>query len=174
MNRRQRAATRLCIGTRIIARRRAARLAGWVRAGHSHGRRLARLAVIALAGWAAWRMVRGAPWLMWPLAAWWTIAAWRAGTTPAKATGAPDPHAVRQLLADLIGDGRGVHLSAVLQHLQERGHGEGWTVADLRVRLDALGVPVRRSVKVAKRVTWGVHVDDLTAPTPPSADEPAA
>ena len=115
------------------------------------------------------------------------IAAWRASRpasgeaaedTPEEDSEQPpteaDPEAVRQLLADLIGDRPGVHLSTVLSHLRERGLGEGWEVPDLRARLEAHGVPVRRSVKVDRRVAYGVHRDDLQEPAEaPSPGAPA-
>lgn len=178
MTRRHQAATRLCAGAGTVVRRRASRLAGWVRGGRDRRRRLARLAVLLLAGLLAWRIVRAAPWLMWPVSAAFAIAAWRAASLSGPAADEPPseagPEAVRTLLHDLIGEGRGVHLSAVLRHLQEHGQGEGWEVPDLRARLGALGVPCRRSVKVGGAVAWGVHRDDLQAPPPADPDEMAA
>lgn len=197
-----RAAARLVHGSELVWGRRSEALAAWVRAGRRDdltGWRAAlgpaaRLAILGAAGWLASRLVRARPMLMWMLAAGWLIAAWRA-SRPASGEDvkdsqeeeeeegeqAPDdagPEAVRQLLADLIEDRPGVHLSTVLSHLQEKGLGEGWEVAELRARLEAQGVPVRRSVKVDRRVAYGVHRDDLSAPTetpsPATADDRAA
>ncbi|WP_262705531.1 MULTISPECIES: hypothetical protein [Streptomyces] len=188
-------ADRLARGSSIVWQRRSEALATWVRAGRRDdltGWRAVlgpafRLAVLGAAGWLVARIVRARPMLMWALAAGWLIAAWRASrpTTdeetedasedePEQGPAVSGPEAVRQLLADLIGDRSGVHLSAVLSHLQERGLGEGWEVAELRSRLEAQGVPVRRSVKVAGRVAYGVHRDDLPAPSPSEAADRAA
>ncbi|MEV5770101.1 hypothetical protein AB0L49_02355 [Streptomyces antimycoticus] len=190
-----RVAERLARGTELVWQRRSEALAAWVRAGRRDdltGWRAVlgptfRLAILGAAGWLVARLVRARPVLMWALAAGWLIAAWRASRPtsdeetedasedePEQGPAAPGPEAVRQLLAALIGDRPGVHLSAVLAHLQEHGQGEGWEVADLRSRLEAQGVPVRRSVKVDRRVAYGVHRDDLPAPSPGEAADRAA
>ncbi|WP_086705611.1 hypothetical protein [Streptomyces antimycoticus] len=189
-----RVAGRLARGSELVWQRRSEALAAWVRAGRRDdltGWRAMlgpafRLAILGAAGWLVARLVRARPVLMWALAAGWLIAAWRASRpAPDEETedasedeqqgpAVPGPEAVRQLLADLIGDRPGVHLSAVLSHLQEHGQGEGWEVADLRSRLEAQGVPVRRSVKVDRRVAYGVHRDDLPAPSPGEAADRAA
>jgi hypothetical protein len=70
---------------------------------------------------------------------------------------------VLRLLFDLIGDAHGVHLRTVLAHLQEHGQWEGKTVADLRLHLEALGIPVQPKVKVAGTPTRGVLRTDLEA-----------
>lgn len=74
--------------------------------------------------------------------------------------------AVRHLLLDLIGEARGVHLRTVLAHLQEHGQWEGRTVAELRVHLEALGIPVQPKVKVGGVPTRGVLRSDLDALSP--------
>ncbi|MFK0124901.1 hypothetical protein ACIQSP_16490 [Streptomyces nigra] len=71
--------------------------------------------------------------------------------------------AVVRLLDGLIGEGRGVHLRTVLAHLQEHGQWEGKSVADLRVHLEALGIPVSPKVKVGGVPTRGVLRADLDA-----------
>lgn len=191
----RRAAARLRTGSALLARGGADRAAAWCRKSYRDdltGWKAAlgpavRVLLLSGAGWLLVRIVRARPTLMWVLAAGWLIAAWRATRkTPAEAAedepeegpAAPDPNAVRQLLVEAIGDRPGVHLSTLLAHLQEHGQGEGWTVADLRARLEALKVPVRRSVKVAGRVAYGVHRDDLPkaaeAPSPADAADQAA
>jgi hypothetical protein len=96
--------------------------------------------------------------------------------TPASTGG----EAIRGLLLELIGEGRGVHLRTVLAYLQEHGQWEGKEVADLRQHLEALGIPVRPKVKVGGTPTRGVLKADLEAlppvgETPPSpAPSPAA
>ncbi|MGW1104264.1 hypothetical protein [Streptomyces sp. NPDC002540] len=78
------------------------------------------------------------------------------------------------LVRDLIGDHPGVHLSTLLTHLRKHGQGESWEVSNLRARLPLLGIPVRRSVKVARRVAYGVHRDDLPQPFPADGAQKAA
>lgn len=187
MTRISRAANRLAIGSRTLARRLGARSAAWC----ARGRRadltgwrgalgiVVRLALLVLGVYLLARMVRALPALMWLLTGWWTIASWRAGKPPAApAEEAPQQapaeagvEAVRTLLLDLIGTGSGVHLRTVLKHLQEHGQWQGRTVTDLRVHLERLGVPVDRGVKVAGVPTWGVRLRDLQAPSPAEAQE---
>jgi len=184
------AADRIARGSSIVYRRRVDALEAWVRAGRRddlQGWRaalgpLVRLAMLGAVAAVLYGVLRAVPWLMWLLTGAWLRAAWRAGKAPAEADeedaeegpAAPGRDAVLALLTELIADRPGVHLSTVLARLQETGRGEGWTVSDLRARLAALGVPSRRSVKVDKRVSWGVHRDDLPAPSPADRDEVAA
>ncbi|GAB2731713.1 hypothetical protein [Streptomyces bullii] len=177
-------ADRLAGGSAIVWRRRADALAAWVKAGRRDdldGWRAAlgpilRLALLGALGYAVWAILRALPWLMWLLTGWWLRAAWKAGkTTPhpsaEEACAELDVAAVRALLLEVMGDADAVHLRTVLTHLQEQGHGEGWSVADLRARLEALRIPVHPKVKApgSKSPTRGVRRVDL-APSPTVAD----
>ncbi|MFC9847778.1 hypothetical protein ACFWFF_01510 [Streptomyces sp. NPDC060223] len=103
----------------------------------------------------------------------------RRAMRPSKPAAAPLPggelETVRGLLLDLIGEAHGVHLRTVLAHLQKHGQWEGRTVAELRVHLEALGVPVQPKVKVAGTPTRGVLRADLEAlsPLPETSPSPA-
>ncbi|MEV7154891.1 hypothetical protein AB0N77_09730 [Streptomyces misionensis] len=187
MSRLARPAARLAEGSAIVARGLGRRVTAWVARGRRHdltGWRAAlgcwvRLAVLTLGMYLLWRLVRAVPSLMWLLSGVWVIAAWRAGRNATAAveegeeeeSAAPDAEAVRTLLLALMGDGSGVHLRTVLAHLQEHGQWEGRTMADLRARLDRLGIPFDRNVKVAGVPTWGVRKRDLEAPSPAAAPE---
>ncbi|MFF9199975.1 hypothetical protein ACF09L_32690 [Streptomyces sp. NPDC014779] len=179
---RHRIVQRLATGAHIVYRRRADALTAWVAAGRRDdltGWRAAlgpavRLLLLAAVAAGAYRAVRAAHWLMWVPAAGCAVAAWRATRTPEEdapeepeqAPTGPDVTAVLALLSEVL-DGRDrVHLSTVLAHLQEQGHGEGWKVADLRARLEALGVPVALKVKVAGVPTRGIVRADLDARFP--------
>ncbi|MGW3867207.1 hypothetical protein ACWEDZ_37975, partial [Streptomyces sp. NPDC005047] len=95
-----------------------------------------RLLVLGAVAGVVWAAVRALPWLMWLLTGWWLRAAWKAGRSapavPEEEPAGPDVEAVRALLLEAMGEGDAVHLRTVLAHLQQRGHGEGWTVGDLR------------------------------------------
>lgn len=176
MTRRQAAADRLWRGSALLASDRTERLAGWVRATGRRRAAVLRLAVLIAVGMVVWRIVRAVPSLLWLIVPAWCVTAWRAAPPAgiaAEASSAPPVDAVLELLSGLIADRPGVHLSTVLDQLQENGHGEDWRVADLRARLEALGVPVRRSVKVAGRVAYGVHRDDLAGPPPETTPDHA-
>ncbi|WP_019328821.1 hypothetical protein [Streptomyces sp. TOR3209] len=185
MSRLSQTATRLAAGSTTTAHRLAARTAAWVRRGRRDdltGWRAAlgcwlRLALLTLGGYLLWRLVRAVPNLLWLLTGTWLIASWRAGRkAPAPAAedapAEPDVESVRALLLEAMGDADAVHLRTVLAHLQERGQGKGWTVADLRARLEALHIPVQPKVKVpgSKSPTRGVRRADL-APSPAAAQE---
>lgn len=183
----QRRARTLTTGQRLLTRRLAARAAAWVRAGRRDdldgvaailGCAL-RLVVLAAGAYGVWWLVRRWPVILWAAVPLWCWAAIRALDTddetpaPAEATEAQREQLLA-LVRDLIGDRPGVHLATLLDHLQKHGQGEGWTVALLRERLPLLGVPVRRSVKVAKKVAYGVHRDDLPATSPTEEQQEAA
>jgi hypothetical protein len=182
------AADRLARGSYAVWERRTGAFADWVRAGRRDdldGWRAAlgpllRLVILGVVAYAVWAVVRALPWLMWLLAGWWIRAAWRASRdAPAEvvedsseqAAHALQVTVLRQLLLDLMGTGSGVHLRTVLAHLQEHGQWEGRKVADLRVHLERLDIPVDRGVKVGRTPTWGVRRRDLEAPSPAEPQE---
>ncbi|MGQ4351969.1 hypothetical protein [Streptomyces drozdowiczii] len=186
----QRRARTLVAGQRILVRRLTDRAAAWVRAGRRNDLEgvaailgcILRLVILGGAVYGAWWLVRRWPVTLWAAVPLWLWAAVRAlghGENTAEEPAAPaDTAAQREqlhaLVRDLIGDRPGVHLSTLLDHLQQHGQGEDWTVSDLKTRLPASGVPVRRSVKVAKRVAYGVHRDDLPAASPAEEQQEAA
>ncbi|WP_129307979.1 hypothetical protein [Streptomyces sp. L2] len=187
MSRLARPAARLATGSRLAGRRLAARTAAWVARGRRPdltGWRAAlgcwlRLAALAFGLYLLWRLVRAIPNLMWLLSAAWLAIAWRAGKPAPKAASdalddapaTPPREAARRLLLDVMGEADAVHLRTVLVHLQKHGQWQARKVADLRVHLTALGVPVDRGVKVAGVPTWGVRRRDLQAPSPASTPE---
>ncbi|MFF1498689.1 hypothetical protein ACFVZR_02130 [Streptomyces sp. NPDC058316] len=185
-------------GSEAMWQRLADGFTAWVRAGRRDDLKgwqaglgsLFRLAAVVAVGYGAWLVVRRWPWLLWLIGFGWLVAAWRAthqrpaedvDDTPAEplTEDSPEPvderpaelpvEAVRALLFECLGDRRAVHLSTVLTHLQKKGHGKGWTVSDLRLRLEALGIPVQPKVKVGGVPTRGVRRVDLEAPTPADA-----
>ncbi|MFE6225466.1 hypothetical protein [Streptomyces sp. NPDC057854] len=185
---------RIAAGSAIVARHRSEALAAWVAAGRRADLSgwaaalgpVARLVALAAVAYGALAVLRSMPWLMWLLTAWWVRAAWRA-TAPADGADeepavaeeqppAADPaEAAVALLREVLGGHPAVHLSTVLAHLQQHGQCEGWRVADLRTRLEALGIPVDPKVKVGGVPTRGVRAADLDRlfPTEETAPPPA-
>ncbi|WP_432111381.1 hypothetical protein [Streptomyces sp. YPW6] len=188
----QRRARTLTHGQRLLLRRLTTRATAWVRAGRRHDLTglaailgcILRAVLLAAGAYGAWWAIRRWPAVLWVLVPLWCWAAIRAipKAAPEPAEEEPptaeDTAAQREQLLDLIrtliGDRPGVHLSTLLDHLQQHGQWEGREVADLRTHLTALQVPVRRSVKVAGRVAYGVHRDDLPQPSPTEATQDAA
>ncbi|MDJ0460606.1 hypothetical protein [Streptomyces sp. H27-C3] len=176
MTRRQRAAHRVWHGSAELARRIGDRAAAWVAKGPTRSHRIVRGLLLLGGLYFAARIIRAAPGVLWLLVPAWCVAAVRHAPPvedeeqpPVEAgkTAATDSRdAVLALLFECLGDRPAVHLSTVLKHLQKRGHGRGWTVSDLRVRLEALGIPVQPKVKVGGVPTRGVRRDDLTPPSP--------
>jgi hypothetical protein len=188
----QRRARTLVAGQRILVRRLTTRTTAWVRAGRRDDLDgvaailgcILRMAILGGAGYGAWWLVRRWPVILWAAVPLWLWAAVRAldhdeddaqeAPAPAPADTAVQREQLHALVRDLIGDQPGVHLSTLLDHLQKHGQAEGWTLALLRERLPLLGVPVRRSVKVKRRVAYGVHRDDLPTPSPTKGEQQAA
>lgn len=181
----QRQARNLTAGHRHLVRNLTARAAAWVRAGRREDLEgiaaalgpIVRTAVLAAGLYIGWRIIRQWPALLWAAVPLWIWAAVRAipdeGPAPAEISAAQREQ-LHALIRDLIGDRPGVHLSTLLEHLQKHGQGEGWDITLLRTRLPLLGVPVRRSVKVAKKVAYGVHREDLPQASPAEAAPEAA
>ncbi|MFE2941017.1 hypothetical protein ACFXKG_18430 [Streptomyces sp. NPDC059255] len=187
----QRLAARLWDGSLIRARQLAARVAAWIRAGRRDD--LTGLAAVLgvwlrvllalLGGYLLWRLIRAVPGLLWLIVPVWCWSAVRAVPPTDDAEDSPEESAsggtersmrddVLALLFDVLGDRPAVHLSEVLQHLQKQGQGEGWTVTDLKTRLEALGIPVEAKVKAGgKGPTRGVRRDALLALSPDAAPE---
>ncbi|MFB6772415.1 hypothetical protein [Streptomyces sp. NPDC056337] len=95
-----------------------------------------RLLIFGAVAYAVWVAVRALPWLMWIVAGWWLRASWKGGGSateqPEEEPVGSDIESVRALLLEAVGEGDAVHLRTVLTYLQERGHGNGWTVGGLR------------------------------------------
>ncbi|MDJ1137949.1 hypothetical protein [Streptomyces iconiensis] len=182
---------RLARGSAIVARRRAAALADWVKRGRRAdltGWRaaldpLARLLGLAVLAWIGYQIVRVLPWLMWALTAGWCWAAWRAGTptsaeqeraadapqsSPTDAAKRSPEDTYEALLAwvrEAIGERQGVHLRDLLANAQHNGLFKGLELGDFRAALERWDIPVRKRVRVrGLGVTVGVHRDDLPAP----------
>ncbi|MFJ4837156.1 hypothetical protein [Streptomyces sp. NPDC088746] len=161
-------AQRLANGSSALLARIGSRTAAWIRAGRRDDLTglaaalgcITRTLIVAGGAYALWRIVRAAPALLWALVPVWCWAALRTAPRPATEPALeeapeepqPDPRdAVLQLLYEALGDRPAMYLSDLLQHLQEKGHGKGWTVAGLRARLEALNIPVEMRLKTGGR-----------------------
>lgn len=184
----QRQARTLTHGQRLLIRRLTDRTAAWVRAGRRDDLDgiaailgcVLRLVALGAGAYGTWWLIRRWPAVLWIAVPLWCWAAIRA--IPKEDAEAPEKteateaqrEQLHTLIRDLIGDRPGVHLSTLLDHLQKHDQGEGWDIATLRTRLPLLGVPVRKSVKVARKVAYGVHRDDLPTPSPTETAAEAA
>ena len=145
--------------------------------------------MLAVGAYVALAVLRALPWLMWLLVGCWLRASWRSGRPPADEctedspetpvdipedppAGSPAKAAVAHL-RQVLGNRDRVHLSEVLADLQNSGQGAGWTVADLRARLEALGVPTEPKVKVGRVPTRGVYRAALDAHFPTEETVPS-
>ncbi|MGC4946192.1 hypothetical protein ACLQ2N_08295 [Streptomyces sp. DT224] len=184
----QRRARTLVAGQRILVRRLSTRATAWVRAGRRDDLDgvaailgcILRVAILGGAAYGAWWLVRRWPVILWAAVPLWLWAAVRALDHDEKEATAEEPppvatrDAVVQLLHEVLGDRPAVHLSEVLEHLQSKGQGKGWKVADLRARLEALGIPVELKVKVGRKgPTRGVLKAALPPLSQPEETEPS-
>ncbi|WEH40779.1 hypothetical protein [Streptomyces sp. AM 2-1-1] len=181
----RRSAHQLAAGSSLLAHRITDRATAWVRAGRRDdltglpavlGCAL-RLVLLAAGTYGLWRLVRQWPALLWLIVPVWCWRALRAtpdDAVPETAPEAPGPDprdAVLRLLYEALGDRPSMYLSDLLQHLQKEGHGKGWTVATLRARLEALGIPVEMRLKTGGR---GASRGVVRAQLPPlSQPDPA-
>ncbi|MFE3471178.1 hypothetical protein ACFXOI_05740 [Streptomyces bacillaris] len=183
-------AQRLTTGSSILWSRITDRTAAWIRAGRRDDLTglaaalgcILRALLVAAGAYLLWRVTRAAPALLWALVPAWCWAALRAAPrtaaepAPAEASDEPQPDprdAVLQLLYEALGDRPSMYLSDLLQHLQDQGHGKGWRVADLRARLEALGIPVEQRLRTGGRGASRGVVKDQLPPLPDPAPQEA-
>ncbi|MFJ2675108.1 hypothetical protein [Streptomyces sp. NPDC087525] len=188
MTRLQALARRLWDGSTIQARRLFEAVTAWIRKGRRDDLSglsavlgcILRVLLVLVGLWLLWRIVRAMPALLWLIVPVWCWGAVRAvppadnvESVPAAGAEASARDDVLALLFDILGDRPAVHLSEVLQHLQKQGRGEGWTVTDLRARLEALDIPVAAKVKAGGKSspTRGVRKSALLALSPEAVPE---
>ncbi|WP_307663299.1 hypothetical protein [Streptomyces sp. V1I1] len=139
---------------------------------------VARWILLGLVGSVAVTALSVHRWLMWIALGVGLFVAHQAGRSP-EADAEPDddeqpeewhPDDVIELVWELVGDRKGVHLSTLRTEL-EAETARAWTPADVRALLASAGVPVRDGVRVrGVGNTTGVHRDDLPplpSPAPP-------
>ncbi|MEU7348338.1 hypothetical protein ABZ778_31435 [Streptomyces bacillaris] len=184
-------AQRLTTGSNILWSRITDRTTAWIRAGRREDLTglaaalgcILRALLVAAGAYLLWRVIRAAPALLWALVPAWCWAALRAARrtptehAPAEAPEEPEPdprEAVLQLLYEALGDRPSMYLSDLLTHLQEKGHGTGWRVADLRARLEALGIPVEPRLRTGGRGASRGIVRDQLPPLPDAHPQEAS
>jgi hypothetical protein len=169
-----RIADRLAAGSRVVWDRRRAALGEWVAEGDAAWERLFRLACLAGPAWVLWLVVQAHHKAMWVLLAGWAVAAWRAsgkqkpGAVEPKPEGEddPSPDDAVAALPGLVGDGRGVLLTTLQDHLQVS------STKVVRELLAEAGIPVRDGVRAVVGNGPGVHVDDIPLPSPAPSGGP--
>ncbi|MEU2801485.1 hypothetical protein [Streptomyces sp. NPDC007117] len=177
-------AQRLTAGSHTLITCIGNRTATWIRAGRRDDLTglaaalgcIARAVLVAAGAYLLWRIIRAAPALLWALVPAWCWAALRAAPrtaaepAPEEAPEEPEPDprdTVLRLLYEALGDRPSIYLSDLLKHLQKKGQGTGWSVADLRARLEALGIPVEMRLKTGGR---GASRGIVRAQLPPLPD----
>ncbi|MEV1096468.1 hypothetical protein AB0I87_13485 [Streptomyces sp. NPDC049952] len=150
----------------------------WLKAGEKASDFLVRLAFLGIPVGIAWGLLSASRAFMWLLVVLWAIAAWRA-VQPAQGekgekTSDFHPEDVRDLLWELAGEHKGVHLASVAAQLTKETPGRSWSTKDVKALLEAAGVPTRHSVRVAGRgVAVGVHRQDIPGSPSPTALDPS-
>lgn len=145
----------------------------------------ARWFVVALAAALGATAVTLHPWLWAAAAGVWVVAALAMSHTPTDEDAVEDegdelPEVdeddLLDILWDLLGDGRGVHLRAVAEQLTEEYPERDWTIADVHLLLAASEIETRHAVRMrhapkGKAVAVGVNVDDLPPRPSPALQE---
>ncbi|MFI6606869.1 hypothetical protein [Streptomyces sp. NPDC050507] len=172
MTRFRKAIERLAKGSSTLALRLGQGIVGWLKAGERFSDFMVRLVFLAIPVGVLWGLLLASRAVMWGLAVIWFIAAWRA-VQPAQGEKEPDlhPEDLADLLWELAGERKGVHLAQVAQQLSKETEGRSWSTKDVKALLEAAGVPTRHSVRVPGRgVAVGVHRQDI--PGSPSPTDP--
>ncbi|MER6236523.1 hypothetical protein ABT185_10715 [Streptomyces clavifer] len=147
----------------------------WLKAGEKASDFLVRLVFLVIPVGIAWGLLSASRAFMWLLVVVWCIAAWRA-VQPAQGEKEPDLHPddLADLLWELAGDRKGVHLSQVAAQLSKETPGRTWSTKDVKALVEAAGIPTRHSVRVAGLgVAVGVHRQDFPGSPSPTAQHPS-
>ncbi|MFJ3665053.1 hypothetical protein ACIPSE_01215 [Streptomyces sp. NPDC090106] len=169
---------RLALGSSALVLNTGRGITEWLRAGEKLSDFVIRLGFLCIPVAILWSLLTASRASMWGFAALWCIAAWRA-SRPAqeKSEGKePDLHPddLADVLWELIGDHKGVHLAQVAQQLSKEMPGRSWSVKDVRKLLEAAGIPVRHSVRVpGLGVAVGVHRQDIPGSPSPALLSPS-
>ncbi|MFF3558952.1 hypothetical protein ACFYXS_02770 [Streptomyces sp. NPDC002574] len=171
---------RLARGSSVLGWGMARGVATWLKAGEKVSDFVVRVLFLGFPVGIVWTFLAASRSFMWLFAIVWFIAAWRAGRPAQGEQGkdAPDLHPddLVELLWELTGDRKGVHLSAVAAQLQKEIPGRQWSVPEVKALLKAAGVPTRHSVRVpGVGVAVGVHRKDIPgSPSPAPSGTPGS
>ncbi|MFD8685355.1 hypothetical protein [Streptomyces sp. NPDC059651] len=171
----RKAMERLAKGSSALALRLGQGIVGWLKAGEKFSDFMVRLVFLAIPVGVLWGLLLASRAVMWGLAVIWFIAAWRA-VQPAPGEKEPDlhPEDLADLLWELAGDHKGVHLASVAAQLTKETPGRNWSVKDVKALLEAAGIPTRHSVRVPGRgVAVGVHRQDIPGSPSPTGLDPS-
>ncbi|MFE7361483.1 hypothetical protein [[Kitasatospora] papulosa] len=162
---------RLTRGSSALALRMGRGTVAWLKEGEGPTDLLIRLVFLAIPVGIVWGLLSTSRAVMWALVVIWAIAAWRA-VQPAQGEKEPDlhPEDLADLLWELAGERKGVHLSQISAQLSKETPGRTWSTKDVKALLEAAGIPTRHSVRVAGRgVAVGVHRQDIPGSPSPTA-----
>ncbi|MFE7029465.1 hypothetical protein ACFU9Y_04080 [Streptomyces sp. NPDC057621] len=150
----------------------------WLKAGEKISDFVIRLAFLGIPVAIVWSLMTASTASMWGFAVLWCVAAWRAAR-PAqeKSEGkepALHPDDIADVLWELTGDHKGVHLAQVAAQLTKEMPGRTWSIKDVRGLLEAAGIPTRHSVRVpGLGVAVGVHRQDIPGSPSPAPVSPS-
>ncbi|WP_405459746.1 hypothetical protein OG786_21035 [Streptomyces sp. NBC_00101] len=164
---------RLAQGSSALALRMARGIAGWLKEGEGPSDFVIRLVFLAVPVGVLWGLLAASRGVMWLLLVVWCLGAWRA-VQPAKGESGLHPEDLADLLWELAGDHKGVHLAQVAAQLTKETEGRSWKTKDVKAILEAAGIPTRHSVRVPGRgVAVGVHRQDIPGSPSPAASTPS-
>ncbi|MFE4991408.1 hypothetical protein ACFRH4_08660 [Streptomyces mirabilis] len=150
----------------------------WLRAGEKFSDFVVRVLFLAVPVGIVWSLLVATKAVMWILVVLWCIAAWRAGQPAQEKSESQEPDLHPDDLADLLwelaGDRKGVHLAQVAQQLTKEMPGRSWSVKDVRRLVEAAEIPTRHSVRVqGLGVAVGVHRQDIPGSPSPAPESPS-
>ncbi|GDY74092.1 hypothetical protein AQJ43_23670 [Streptomyces avermitilis] len=169
---------RLAKGSSALTVGTARGITAWLKAGEKVSDYVVRVIFLTIPGGVLWGLLSASRAFMWLLVVIWCIAAWRAAQPAQEKSEAKEPDLHPDDLADLLwelaGDRKGVHLSQVAQQLTKETPGRTWSVKDVRRLMEAAGIPTRHSVRVQGiGVAVGVHRQDIPGSPSPAPVSPS-
>ncbi|WP_413757191.1 hypothetical protein [Streptomyces sp. MMBL 11-3] len=178
MTRFRKAIERLAQGSSALALNTARGVVEWLKAGEKISDFLIRLAFLAVPVVIGWSFLAASTAVMWLFAVVWCVAAWRAARPAQEKSEGKEPALHPDDLADVLweltGDRKGVHLAQVAQQLTKETPGRTWSVKDVRKLLEAAGIATRHSVRVpGLGVAVGVHRQDIPGSPSPAPRSPS-
>ncbi|MFD4523273.1 hypothetical protein ACFWP7_04925 [Streptomyces sp. NPDC058470] len=168
----RKAIERLAQGSSTLTLSTARGVVEWLKAGEKVSDFVIRLAFLGIPVAIVWSLLTASTASMWGFALLWCVAAWRAARPAQEKSESKDaglhPDDLADLLWELAGDHKGVHLAQVAAQLTKETEGRSWSLKDVRKLLEAAGIPTRHSVRVpGLGVAVGVHRQDIPHPPEP-------
>ena len=174
----RKAVERLAKGSSALAWGTGRGIVDWLKAGEKASDFVIRVVFLGIPVSVCWSLLTTSRLTMWLFAVLWCVGAWRASRPAQEKSESKDtglhPDDLADLLWELAGEHKGVHLAQVAAQLTKETEGRSWSLKDVRKLLEAAGIPTRHSVRVpGLGVAVGVHRQDIPGSPSPTLLSPS-